>query len=183
MSVSRWVRCVCVCVVTSQAVLDSSLTRAISGEGQIHKLLSANSHNSWGWSTGQVEGVGWDQWCRVEGASKASRCWPWSWIPGLPPVRHPALSFISTYWPGGVQIHRPCGLQVAIISWDLAENSTGPQVWPVLQPLRVPGLGPSSPSLPPSLSHSLTVWTLLLLQDREALTALRTFLGEQGEWG
>ena len=95
---------------------------------------------------------------------------------------HPALSLISTYSPGGVQIHHLCGLQVAIINWDLAENSAGPQVWPVLQPL---GSQPWDPPPPPSLplSHSLTVWTLSLLQDREALTALRTFLGEQGEWG
>ena len=49
----------------------------------MHKLLSADSHNSWGWSAGQEEGMGWGQWCLIERASKASRCWPWSWIPGL----------------------------------------------------------------------------------------------------
>ena len=166
---------VCKCVVTSHAVLGSSLTRAVSGEGQIYKLLSAASDNSRGGSTGQVEGVGWGRWCLVEGASRASM----SWVPGLLPLCHRrspasaltdpvvytcAVHVVSRWpsqlrsgwefsWPPGVASCSPFGSQ----SWDLLSLPSSLSLRSLSEPSAAPG--------------------------PEPLTALPTLLGEQGEWG
>lgn len=145
-----------VCVVTSQAVLDSS------NKGNFWRRADPQVAISWQsqqlrLSTGQGRGPGVGPMVSSRGGlPRHPGVGPWSWIPGLPLLRHPALSFISTYWPGGGQIHRPCGLQVAIINWDLAEfNWLSPGVASTTA-LRVPALGPFLPLLALlSLTHCL----------------------------